>query len=157
MFAALAGYGGHPGVYGWICHWGFGEGAERKAYADFLDEAAAILDKPKLRPAADLFRSSGEVWCELANAALPDDVPMFKETRDLLNRRRSLFLEKGDEALKEIKRANDRLNQIRAEVAEDSPLSDEEAAALRQRMSEHVLKIHDIEYEAIDAMQAAVA
>lgn len=51
-------------------------GATRPLYADFLDEAAALLAAPALASAARLFRESGQTWSALAahaTAATPDD------------------------------------------------------------------------------------
>jgi hypothetical protein len=156
MWAALVGDGPHPGVFGWIQGWGDG-GAERGRYADFLDEAAALLEKPKLKSAATLFRESHRAWQELAGMALPEEVRELKDARDLLTRRQALFIEQGEAALKEIKRLNTQLGKLREAASAKFPLMDEEAAALRQRMSEGVLKIHDLEGRAVEAMQTALA
>ena len=58
LWSALAGAGMSPGLMGWIYTWGLGEGMERGAYADFLDEAAALLKRPKLKDRSRSF--SGE-------------------------------------------------------------------------------------------------
>ena len=47
-------------------------GAERDVYADFLDEAAAILGRPGLTAAAGRFREAAAAWDGLAAALLPD-------------------------------------------------------------------------------------
>jgi hypothetical protein len=44
-------------------------GATRASYADFLDEAAPVLDEPRLAEAAVLFRQSGAAWSGLARQA----------------------------------------------------------------------------------------
>jgi len=44
-------------------------GGTRPLYADFLDEAAGMLDRPALREAAELFRESGARWSALAARA----------------------------------------------------------------------------------------
>ncbi|MBC7810289.1 MAG: hypothetical protein H7175_04040, partial [Burkholderiales bacterium] len=56
LYSALIGHHGQPGAFQWICTWNAAEGAERGLYADFLDEAAIILDKPALNDAAQTFR-----------------------------------------------------------------------------------------------------
>lgn len=135
-----------------------GEGqAERDVYADFLDEASAILGRPALKEAAEQFRASGRAWQELASALLPDAVPTFKETRELMLRRHRLFIEKGGEALPQIKQINTRLDAIKARVAKDFPLSASEVTTMRENLRAHVLKIYDIEREAHAALQAAMA
>jgi hypothetical protein len=157
MYAALAGDIDQPGVFDWICTMGAGGGAERGMYADFLDEAALLLNKPALKDAARQFRTAANAWCDLANAVLPDSVPAFKETRELKLRKRELFVEKGGEGVEEFPAIHTRLNAIKAAVAKSFPLSNEEAAAMRENLAAHILNIHDIELEAVTAMQAAVA
>ena len=155
LFAALAGFNAVPGVYGWIRHWGAGDGAERGMYADFLTEAAEILNQPRLIEAANLFRASQEAWCELSDAVLPEEVPLFKQTRELLDRRHRLFIHQGIAALDEIRQINQSLDEIRAAAAHAFPLNESQVAALFERMKERVQKIHEIEVQAIQAMQNA--
>jgi hypothetical protein len=47
----------------------------RALYASALDEAAAALDEPRLVDAAEHWREAGNLWEDLADAAVPDDVP----------------------------------------------------------------------------------
>ena len=54
--------------------------AERDVYADFLDEAAVILQKPTLSDVGAKFRDSQAAWADFADLLLPADVPYFKET-----------------------------------------------------------------------------
>jgi hypothetical protein len=77
MYHALAGSVGQPGAYSWVQTWGAASGAERGLYADFLDEAAAILKKPALSEPAEGFRESYSLWFEFAEALLPDDIPLL--------------------------------------------------------------------------------
>ena len=62
----------------WTRHWielaSTGGGGFRPMYADFLDEAAAIVRRPALRTLARDYRALGKAWRELAAAALPDRV-----------------------------------------------------------------------------------
>ncbi|MBZ0292032.1 MAG: BtrH N-terminal domain-containing protein [Anaerolineae bacterium] len=157
LFAALAGNVVQPGAFDWICTWGLGSGAERDVYADFLDEAAQILGKPGLTHIADQFRQSAAQWCELANAMLPDSVPLFAETRQLKLRKHDLFIQQGPDALDEIRQINSRLREIIASVEADFPLSDQSVIELRATLAEHVLKIHDLEYEAVMTLQGEMS
>ena len=132
------------------------EQAERDVYADFLDEATVILNKPALTDAAKLFRVSGRAWRELAQALLPDEVATFKEARELLTKRHALFIEQGGESLTERQQITQRLNAIRQAMDTHFPLTTEEVTALRAGLRECVLKIHDLEREAHAALQAAM-
>jgi len=156
MYAALAGSEHQPGAFGWARTFPSNQVDDRKLYADFLDEAALILRKPKLKPAGEKFRASSAAWEELTEALLPDEVPLFKETRQLLLRKRDLFINKGEAALEERKVISARLAEIRANIDKKFPLSAEDVAGLRGRLAEQVLKVSEIERQAIELMQAAM-
>lgn len=130
--------------------------AERDVYADFLDEASDVLANPALKEPAQLFRDSGAAWDDLGNALLPDDVPELNETRELMLRRHRLFLDQGGEALSEISQIDGRLDEIKSMMSSDFPLSESEVQAMRQGLRTHVLRIHDIEQQAITAMKEAM-
>jgi hypothetical protein len=131
--------------------------ADRVMYADFLDEASLVLNKPSLREVARLFRTSAQAWRELAEALLPENIPMFKETRNLMLRKHRLFLDQGNAAQSAIQQINTRLVEIKDEVTLDFPLNESQVAAMRENLRAHVLKIHDVEQEAIRMLQAAMA
>jgi hypothetical protein len=156
MWSALVGFGMNPGLIGWIHTWGFGDGFERGAYADFLDESAELLKKPKLKNAAALFRQSREAWIELGRIALPDDIPLMRETRELTIERHALFVNEGDAQRDEIMRINSILRDIKAKTSKEFPMSNQRVVATREQMSKLVTKIHDLEYGAVKTMQAAM-
>lgn len=156
MYAALAGLGYQPGAFGWARTYPSNQVDDRLLYADFLDEAAQILGKPKLKHASKQFRASSAAWDELAEALLPDDVPLFKENRELLLSKHALFVNEGVAARDEIQGINVRLEEIRASVAENFPMSNTEVAALREQLARLVLNISAIEHRAIDLLQAAM-
>lgn len=156
LYAALAGDTVQPGAFDWITTWGAADGAERGLFADFLDEAALILNKPALKSAALQFRSAADAWRVLADMLLPNDVPLLKETRDLKLRKHQLFIEQGGEALDEIRTINERLNELKAIAAQDFPLSPNEVAVMREKLAQQVLHIRDLEREAVQTMQEAM-
>jgi hypothetical protein len=131
--------------------------AERDTYADFLDEASLILDKPALKSTADQFRTSAAAWNALGLALLPGEVPLLQETRRLLLDSHRLFLEKGNEGLAERVKINGRLAAIKAQIAGSFPLSESEVQALQQNIRAKILAIHDIEQKAIATLQDAMA
>lgn len=130
--------------------------AERSQYADFLDEAAILLDKPVLRDAANAYRVSATIWADLPAVLLADDVAPFAETRDLMRRRHTLFLEQGGASLAERLAITARLAVIRATMARDFPLSDAETVAYRERIAAQIERIHDAEAAAVHALQVAM-
>lgn len=157
MWAALAGYAPQPGAFSWIMTWGAAPGAERGLYADFLNEAAQLLGKPALNEAADQFRKSCTAWRDLANALLPEAVPLFAEARQLLLRRHAVFVEQGDAGIDEIRGINARLDALGEAAGTDFPLSAAEAVAMREDLSARVLRILELERKAVEMLQAALA
>jgi hypothetical protein len=156
LWAALVGYGMNPGLLGWIYTWGFGDGMERGAYAAFLEEAADLLQRPSLKTAAAHFRTSQALWRQLAQVALPDAMPLCRETREITLQRHRLFIDEGAVSLDARLGINTRLREIKAQVAQEFPMSEAHVTAMRAEMSKLVLQIHDVEYEAVKAMQAAM-
>ena len=63
-------YAGLISTYRSITQFTEAEDAERGRFADFLDEAAVILNRPGLGEAGVLFREAGSAWGELAHALL---------------------------------------------------------------------------------------
>jgi len=142
----------NPGLFGWIRTWAT-PNAERDLYADFLDEAATILENDTLKDAAAKFHESGSAWCDLSELALPDDVPLLKEAKELTLRRHNAFINKGMDGVDEMKAIDGHLAEI---MSSAFPLSDEELIGYRKRLSEQVLAIHDIEREAVTLLQDAM-
>ena len=153
LWMALAGNVVQPGAFGWVNH-APGNSAERGMYADFLDEAAIILGQPGLKEAAEQFRQSEQAWAALATMLLPEDVSAFKQARDLLLRKRSSFIEQGSEALAEIVDINSQFRALQREIENDFPMSEAEVVTLRENLSVQVLKIHDLEREAVECLQS---
>jgi hypothetical protein len=156
LWIAIAGDATQPGAYSFIRREA-GNAAERGMYADFLDEAALILQKPALREAASQFRESETAWAALAEMILPDDVPVLSEAKTLLDRKQALFMEYGGEKLGEIHKYNRRLRELQAQVTADFPLSEAAVVAYRERLAEQVMKIHGLEQEGVKCLQDILA
>ena len=152
-------YAGLTSAYNFAFLFGKGrqQDAERGLYASFLEEAATLLQRPALRQVADRFRASADVWRQLPQVLLPDEVASFRQSRELMWRRHASFLERGNAALPEMRRSDEELAAIRQSMADAFPLDQEEVVAHRQRLAQHILAIHDAEEEAVQALQAAMA
>jgi len=150
-------YAGLTSAYNFAFLFGKGttQDAERGTYAEFLEEAAVLLERPELKETAGLFRASAKAWQELPAALLPDEVAPFGEARDLMRRRHLLFLEQGGAAVEEMHSIDGRLAEIRAGMVDDFPLTQAEVALHRERLSEQIKRIHDVEREAVEALQRA--
>lgn len=59
----------------------------RDLYASFLVQAEIILNCTALNGAAVGYNQAAGLWREFAEAVLPDDVPVFKETKHLMRER----------------------------------------------------------------------
>ena len=157
--AALPMFAGLTSAYNFAFLFGKGldQDAERTAYAAFLDEAAVLLTLPTLQEAANGFRAAAKAWQNFAHIMLPDDIQHFGETRQLMWRKHTIFLQHGGGALGEIQEINIRLAEIRAGMVANFPLSQAEVIAHRARMAEALLSIHDQEKIAVEALKTAVA
>ncbi|HRJ43353.1 MAG: DUF4872 domain-containing protein [Caldilineaceae bacterium] len=131
--------------------------AERNLYADFLDEASRILERPALVSVARQFRTSATAWDDLSRALLPDWSRPLAETRELMLRQHRLFLDRGAASLDERQALGDQLNLIRKQMAADFPLNEAEVTRLHAGIAEQVLRIHDIEAAAVAALGDAMA
>ncbi len=129
-------------------------GAERQLYAQFMDEASSLLEISELSMIADKFRKSAEAWDDLSTALLPEEVPLFKETRELMLEKHHMFLEKGNSAFDEIHRIGDRLAEIKQQVSEDFPLNSSEASDLRASIADKITAVHNIEWDAVKDLKA---
>jgi hypothetical protein len=150
-------YAGLTSAFSDIETFGHEGGADRGKYADFLDEASLILSKPDLKSVAQQFRASQAAWHKLGQALLPDEVALLQEARQLLLKGHRLFIEKGNEGLAERVEINGRLAAIKAKISAEFPLNDAEVQTLQESIREQILTIHDIEYEAIMALQGVMS
>lgn len=126
---------------------GTGGGLYRTLYADFLDEAAEICKRPKLRVLAEEYRHLATGWTELASAALPANIKPLKETRQLLLKQRDLFESKGAKADKQLAEIREKLQILGKSTKEDFPLDLEESRELLVGLRERVIALHRTEAE----------
>jgi hypothetical protein len=131
--------------------------AERDTYAQFLEEAAVVLEKPELENVAARYRMAGKAWSGLLYSLLPEDVPMLKLARELTEQKHELFMEFGDREIDQRMKFVQQLDDLKVQAETDFPLSDAEIADLRAEIRRHVLNVHDAEYEAVMALKAAMA
>ncbi|MEM7133249.1 MAG: BtrH N-terminal domain-containing protein [Chloroflexota bacterium] len=151
FYAGLTSAFDHMGATGIL-----GDG-DRLLYADFLDEAQILLEKPALSKAAKCFRSSAEAWQELGRTLLPAEIPLLGKSRELLTQKRQLFFDKGGDALTQINQINERLGTIRQTMDNDFPLTEDEVSELQQQIATAVQHVHDVELEGVDALKAAMS
>jgi hypothetical protein len=137
-------------IHDFIENHGTGGGLCRPLFADFLHEAAEALSNPGLATLAEQYSELGQRWSELADAAMPGDVPAFREAKELQTRKAELLHEgAGPEAVRAVWQ---RLGELSKEVREQFPLSDADCTDLRARLREQILRL----YEGEVAAQAAI-
>ncbi|MCY3796989.1 MAG: DUF4872 domain-containing protein [Chloroflexi bacterium] len=130
--------------------------AERDVYADFLDEAAQVLELTALSDVAARYRIAGEAWQKLLESLLPKDAPMLSEARDAIERKTALFMESGAARLDEIIAERDRLDSLKTASETDFPLSDGEISDLRADIRDKVIEARDTEEAAIIALKKTI-
>ncbi len=137
---------------------GFGKTmqAERDTYADFLEEAAVVLQQPALENVAARYRMAGKAWHNLLYTLLPEDVPMLKRARYLIDYKHELFVEKGSDATDAIRQTEIDQETLKEESATDFPMNAAEIADLRTEIRRHVLLVHDSEEAAVKALADAI-
>jgi hypothetical protein len=143
-------------VYSDLYQFGKDSNAERDTYADFLDEASLILNRPTLCEAAEQFRTSAAAWQALAPLLLPGGAPLLAETRRLMDREHTLFLQQGNGSLSERKQIHGRLHSLKQQAETDFPLNEPQVTNLLGTIGAQVLKIHDLEQTAVTTLQHAM-
>jgi hypothetical protein len=139
---------------------GLDGGHLRGLYADFLDEAAALLDEPRLAETANAWREAGERWHALAEAVLPPG-----RLRELLVEVHASVVERGDEgagaaaaAASELWRTRSALDDAStAQVAGVTARVDKATTVLFADMAERLDAIYEGESAAAAMLQAAPA
>lgn len=123
-------------------------GAGRPLYADFVDEAAALLNRPALREVAVQFRASARLWDELTATLLPDTIPALQTTRQLLLQRQQLFIQQGNASVDERQAINQKLAALKGSIIKEFPMTDGEVIALRENLRDQLLRLYDQEQAA---------
>jgi hypothetical protein len=145
-------YTGLRSIAEYVEYAGTGGGLCRPMFADFLAEAAGALGDGSLTPLADRYAALGRGWTDLARAALPDDVPAFREARELLERGAEARAAEGEDA----GAGMDLCARMAAEAGERMksgfPLDAAASAALRRDLQRRVRALHDEEKAALAAL-----
>jgi hypothetical protein len=133
--------------------WG---GHLRELYADGLEEAAAILDRPALREAAGSWRASADLWQEFADAAVPIHVDGAADAVELAEELHDAVMS-GEPGRAQAHAAAARLWEIRGRYAEEWPLAQDETDGLLADLGRRLVAIHAAEQTALAATGRAIA
>jgi hypothetical protein len=148
---------GLAAIYEHIEHYGSGGGLLRPRFAAGLAEAAARLADERLAGLAERYRSLGDRWTELARAALPDDVPALRRTRELIDRRATAYAERGAAAHDELAAAWAETLAIRAAARAETTLDAGRATSLLAGLAERVEALRAAEVNALEGLRSAMA
>jgi hypothetical protein len=130
-------------LHDFIENYGTGGGLCRPLFAEFLAE----VERPDL---ARRYAELGRQWSALADAALPDDVPLFRKTKQVLARKAELT--NSGAPPDELQACWQQLGELAQQARDAFPLSEAECAALRLRLKEHVLALYEDETQAHAAL-----
>jgi len=157
LFADRAGlFGACLSVYENLEPVGWGGGNLRRLYAEFLDEAAGLLDAPALGKAAATYREAATRWHELAEVAMPAGREPFAEARRRTVRLQEL-VERGDAAKAEAAAAAAALWALRDRWRPQFPGGDAEVEALLAGLAAAVTAAADAEEAALATLAGALA
>jgi hypothetical protein len=127
-------------------------GNQRDLFADALDEAAVLLSEPRLAAVAGDFRQVHALWHDLAEAALPADVPEFARIRDLTAAIKQSVMEEGSAGVERTAETAATLWRVRAAADESFPGGD--ATELLADLGKRVGVIYEAERSAIGRLAA---
>jgi hypothetical protein len=157
VFADRAGlFGACLSVYENLEPVGWGGGNLRELYAEFLDEAAGLLDAPALSKAAAAYREAATRWHEVAEVAVPAGREPFAEACHLTVRLQEL-VERGDAAKAEAAATAAALWALRDRWRLQFPGGDQEVEALLPDLAAAVAAAADAEEAALATLAGALA
>lgn len=133
-----------------------GTGALRGLYAQFLDEAAGLVENDSLHDVAMLYRDLAQRWHAFAEAALPDEVPALAETKNLL-RQRHTVTQKGGDAWQSTQEQTETLRAMSARYNLDFPMPDADVQALFATLQTQLMALYEAETTAHQALKDALA
>jgi hypothetical protein len=134
---------------------GIAGGSLRPLYAEFLDEAGALLGRPGLTEVAERYRDAGDAWDDVGDAALPDGFEPLERAAELSRRRREA-VRQGDDGDSAAADSAASLNALAAEFEPGLPLTDREIDGLFESLAGAIEAAHRAEVEAHAALSEVI-
>lgn len=131
---------------------GTGGSAFRSMYAQFLEEAGVIVNKPALNEVAQMMCQSATIWSEIASGFLPDSWPNLGRMRELIVEKNRLFEEQEPGALDAMKKINGELDDLMGKAVEDLRKPPTFLADVQQS----ILKCYEVEKKAFTTLSSVV-
>ena len=133
-----------------------GGGFFRLLYADFLEEAAEILNKKNLLPVADEYRDLGDAWTKYGEDLLPNRVKPFKQTKSLLKKLDKSFVDKGAKANKSVEKIYDDLAKIQTDLQKKFVWSNDETVEFLEASAQSLTPLINKEIEVAAILSKAI-
>ena len=132
---------------------GTGGSAFRPMYAQFLEEASNIMNKPALKEVAEMMREAAGAWSEIALRLLPDSWPNLKRIRELMLEKNRLFEEQAPGAVDAMIGINGETDEVMLKAVEDlkKPLT------FLPDVQQGILRCHEIESKALEGLSGIIA
>ena len=143
--------------YHYTHHFGTGGFGARGRYADFLVEAAEILDNDALLIAAEEFRKAERGWVALFDQLYSAGVEPLFRARQLIDEREKLFREQGQASTEARNKISEQLEELRTSANETMNFRETEEKQWREGMRESVLELQAREVAAFNRLQDAVS
>lgn len=126
----------------------------RYLYADFLEEAARLLDRPKLMEAATAWRTAGDLWEDLGDSAVPPDLPGATEAVEAAEELNSAVMA-GEQGRARAREAARGLWATRERYATDFPLPRNRVKEVFSDLGARIGEIYDVERQALTSTSKA--
>lgn len=149
-------FGAQLGFYVFIERYGTGGGLYRAMYADFLEEAAAILSKNEVASVAKDYRALAKKWTKLAQSMLPKDIKLFNESRELIDAYEKTLLAKGADGTKDLAKIVGDLTAIHQTMKSAHPFVKSGSEEFYAQLHEQMNAIYEGEVAALAALQEVV-
>ena len=127
----------------------------RELYASFLDEAAAVIDRPQLADAAVAWRAAADQWEDLADAAVPHRLDGGADAVEAAEALHDAVLD-GEAGRDRAREAARTLWSTRERYATRFPLPAADIDALFADLGRRVGELYDTELEALAATARAI-
>jgi hypothetical protein len=150
-------YGALVAIFEGVELFSTGGGGMRTLYAEFLKEAAVILDHPHLLEAASYYEELGHRWTAFAQAALPESIEPLRAARSLLQIKHDLLMRKGGEGVKELLPTQQKLDVLAEQYNGQLSLTDQEFTHLLTSLSDRLQDLHKLELEAVQKLRVAIS
>src|SRR5262249_13106452 len=123
----------------YIEYYGTGGGLSRPMFAEFFAEAAEATKDKRLAGLGKTYGTLGRQWSDLATAAVPEEIPLFRQVHTALIQRHELMADGAP--VEDIRAAWRLLEGLTAQARERFPLSPEQSEQLRASLQQAIQKL----------------